>query len=464
MNLPNFVPNMRNYFYILLSFVICSTDTFAQQKQTPQEYIEKFKEFAVIEMHRSGVPASITLAQGILESSSGNSRLAKEANNHFGIKCKSTWTGAVIYADDDAPDECFRAYNNALESYKDHSDFLRNNWRYHELFELEITDYKGWAHGLRKAGYATNRQYGTILINLIERYKLYQYDVAPVPDFNKPQLVSDNEIPIVYAEEGDKAESLARENDLSEKQIRKYNDLPQGEFETGDVVYLKPKRRRGTQRYHTVKPGESMRDISQQYGIKLKHLYRRNRLEKGVEVAPGQKLYMRGRVAKHDSLETLSEEEFIKEKEAEEKKQAFINPHSIEKAPPIVKENIDVPPFHVVAQGDNIYRISEKYHILEEDLLEWNGIKAIELRIGQKIYLSKEEAEKHIKKAAVPPKEVQPSSEEETNDTAETFHTVVKGDTVYSICKKYSITADQLSALNNLNNNTIFIGQKLRVK
>ena len=132
------------------------------QKQTPKEYIEKYKDLAVIEMHRSGVPASITLAQGILESNSGNSRLAKFANNHFGIKCKGSWTGNVIYADDDAPDECFRAYESVLASYQDHSEFLRKNWRYHELFELKRTDYKGWCRGLRKAGYATNPQYANI--------------------------------------------------------------------------------------------------------------------------------------------------------------------------------------------------------------------------------------------------------------------------------------------------------------
>jgi len=160
---------MRPSLTIILSFLILILQA---QKQTPTQYIDRYKELAIIEMHRSGVPASITLSQGVLESSSGNSRLAKFANNHFGIKCKGNWTGKTIYANDDAPDECFRAYGSVLESYKDHSDFLRKNWRYHELFELKITDYKGWCHGLRKAGYATNPQYGKILINLIERYEL----------------------------------------------------------------------------------------------------------------------------------------------------------------------------------------------------------------------------------------------------------------------------------------------------
>jgi len=152
------------FHYTILGCILAVV-SFAQ-KQTPNQYIEKYKDWAIIEMHRSGVPASITLAQGILESSSGNSRLAKYANNHFGIKCKGNWTGKTIYANDDAPDECFRAYESVLESYRDHSEFLRKNWRYHELFELKITDYKGWCRGLRKAGYATNPQYGTILINL----------------------------------------------------------------------------------------------------------------------------------------------------------------------------------------------------------------------------------------------------------------------------------------------------------
>ena len=142
--LPLNAVSMRNIrIYPIVAILLVASAALAQ-KQTPQEYLAKYKELAIIEMHRSGVPASITLAQGVLESNSGNSRVAKFANNHFGIKCKGSWTGKVIYANDDAPDECFRAYESVLASYQDHSEFLRVNWRYHELFELKSTDYKGW--------------------------------------------------------------------------------------------------------------------------------------------------------------------------------------------------------------------------------------------------------------------------------------------------------------------------------
>jgi flagellum-specific peptidoglycan hydrolase FlgJ len=145
-------------------------------KTTTEQYIQQYKDVAIAEMKRSRIPASITLAQGILESGNGNSRLATEANNHFGIKCKKEWTGRTLYEDDDAPQECFRAYPTAEDSYRDHSDFLMKSSRYAFLFDLTPTDYKGWAEGLKKAGYATNPNYPQLLINFIEKHNLQQYD------------------------------------------------------------------------------------------------------------------------------------------------------------------------------------------------------------------------------------------------------------------------------------------------
>jgi len=412
---------------------------------------------AIREMQRAGVPASITMAQGILESSDGNSRLARLGNNHFGIKCKSDWKGKSMLADDDAPDECFRAYNSPEESYKDHSQFLRSNWRYHELFELDITDYKGWAKGLRKAGYATNKSYHTILINLIERHELYKLDLmSPDPLATKP-LVLQNDVPVVYAEKDETLESIADENDLSNRQIYKYNDLEKGQtIKEGDIVYLKPKRRRGSEKYHTLKEGETMYMISQQYGIKLKHLYRRNRLEMGVEPVNGTQLYMKGKRKKADSVEVKSVEE------AEKVVEQFVNPHSveIEKAPPIEKELIDLPPYHVVEKGDNIYRIAEKYHVFEEDLLRWNKISALQLALGRKIYLTEESARKALDKQPVNA----PKTEEKIQPkTTTTYHTVQSGETVYRITRKYNITAEQLRTWNKLTGNNIYVGQKLKV-
>ncbi|MFT4522755.1 MAG: LysM repeat protein [Bacteroidia bacterium] len=452
-----FAESMGKKFLLFTLSATFILDVFGQTKMTRNEYIATYKDYAIIEMHRAGVPASITLAQGILESSDGNSRLASEGNNHFGIKCKSDWKGSTMRADDDAPNECFRAYNSALESYRDHSDFLRSNWRYHELFDLDIMDYRRWAEGLRKAGYATNTSYHTIIINIVEKHQLYQHDLAASPDAAKPMMVSDNEVPMVYAQKGQTFKSIAQKNDLTAKQIYKYNDVPQGhEVEEGDIVYLKPKRRRGTEKYHVLEEGDNMYQISQSYGIKLKHLYRRNRLEIGNEPVVGEKIYMRGKRDKDDVPEIIPPAEIAKKKE-----QVFVNPHTIVKAPPIEREQIELPDYHVVQTGDNIYRIAEKYHVFEEDLLKWNQIDALQLTIGQKIYLTEAGAKASrtkTEKAAVPtiPKVDVASS-------SSTFHLVEKGETVYRICQTYKITDEQLKAWNKLADNNIYAGQRLRV-
>ncbi len=440
---------------------------------------------AVIEMHRSGVPASITLAQGILESSSGNSRLAKYANNHFGIKCKGGWEGDVIYADDDAPDECFRAYGSVLDSYRDHSEFLRTNWRYHPLFELHITDYKGWSRGLRKAGYATNPKYHTILINLIERYQLDQYDKAPIPRNSTATIANNtiNNVPVLVATPAMTVSTIANANDLKDRHIRKWNDLPKdAEIQSGDLVYLKPKRRRGSAESHVVAPGETMHTISQQYGIKLKQLYKKNRMEYGTQAAEGQKLNMRKKIPKDSSVELA-----VPKPAWEEPEEDFVNPHSMQTidsselgdAGPKNVISIEKPDYHTVAKGDNIYRIAEKYRVFEEDLMAWNpAMNPAALQIGQRIYLSVEayaehegdlEIEKNVKiPEQIPVEEIK--SEEELNELVEeisvsgpVYHQVVKGDTVYALCRRYGISADQLKAWNGLDSVSIQIGQKLQV-
>lgn len=470
---------MRPYLTIILSFFILILQA---QKQTPTQYIDRYKELAVIEMHRSGVPASITLSQGVLESSSGNSRLAKFANNHFGIKCKGNWTGKTIYANDDAPDECFRAYGSVLESYKDHSDFLRKNWRYHELFELKITDYKGWCHGLRKAGYATNPQYGKILINLIERYELYQYDTQKLLQNETPEEGKKiNGVPVKIATKEETVRSIAEDNYLKDKHIRKWNDLPKDEeIKAGEVVYLKPKRRRGSEDKHIVTKTDNMRGISQTYGIKLKHLYKKNRMETGTEPKVGEVLYMQKKRDSDDPVKTQAK----KPNWEEEKK--FINPSAVnqnridstnfDNPGAINKVTIEVPDFHLVVKGDNIYRIAEKYHVFEEDILKWNpSLNPNTMQIGQKIILKEELADIHnLKKQEI---ETQPNKTTDTDlnkmDTEEMqkniavdgtmTHMVIKGDTMYNICKRYGITVDQLKEWNNLENITIQIGQKLIV-
>ena len=473
---------MRRLRIVQLVLLLSVAGSTLAQKQTPQEYIAKYKDLAIIEMHRSGVPASITLAQGVLESNSGNSRLAKFANNHFGIKCKSSWTGNVIYANDDAPDECFRAYESVLDSYKDHSDFLRKNWRYHPLFELNQLDYKGWCHGLRKAGYATNPQYGKILISLINKYELNEYDEAKLPGTELPDLIlgeSVNGVPVKTVQPGETVKTIAEDNYVKDKHIRKWNDLPaDAKLEPGEIVYLKPKRRRGSEEMHVVTKGEDMRAISQQYGIKLKQLYRKNRMETGTEPKEGEILYMQKKRKSEDPIELAK-----KDPQWKEEAEVFVNPHTVPKKVlettdfsnpgALNKVEVEVPEYHTVAKGDNIYRIAERYHIFEEDILKWNkNLNPMKMTVGQKIYLkntsksagtpSKIEKPKAPEKAINTEAEIEKIKKEIVVDGPLT-HVVVKGDTLYGICRRYSVTEDQLKKWNNLSTITIHLGQKLKV-
>ena len=448
-------------------FLLISAIVFAQPaKMSSDQYIVKYKDIAIAELYRSGVPASITLAQGILESQNGNSRLAREANNHFGIKCKSTWTGKTIIADDDAVGECFRAYESVQESYKDHSNFLRENWRYSECFKLERTDYSSWADGLKKAGYATNPKYNTLITGLIERYNLHQYDLAPMPAGVVPEFeVKNNNIPLIYAQEGESINGIAQKNDIDSKLIYRYNDLPKGTaIEPGDMVYLKPKKRKGSEPYHIVQEGENIHDLSQIYGIKLKQLYKKNKIEPGEEVAVGTILYLQKK--RDDKPVTISKEEL--ERQEKEKKDAAENEKKIKETEAknalekeaAAEEKIINSGYYTLKAGDNLYRISEKYHVFMEDLLEWNGIVSTDgLKVGDKIYLTKEAAAK-----AGLAKNTDPKKEREKAETKAKVHTVVKGETAYRICKTYGINTSQLMDWNGLKSvESIREGQKLKV-
>jgi LysM repeat protein len=282
----------------------------SEYRLSRKEYIDTYKEEAIREMLRAGIPASITLAQGILESADGNSPLAKYANNHFGIKCHKGWTGERFIMDDDEKNECFRKYYSVYDSYRDHSDFLTGRSRYAALFELKITDYKGWAKGLKKAGYATNPKYADILIRIIEDNELYQYDkVKKVPKREpqpEPVAIADkldahdrairlqNNIKYTVVKQDDSFFKIANELDMGLWQLYKYNDMKKGDvLEPGQVLYLQPKRGKGTEPTHKVKKGDSMWMISQMYGIRLKKLYKRNAMEPGTEPPVGTVLFLR---------------------------------------------------------------------------------------------------------------------------------------------------------------------------
>lgn len=291
------------------------------QRITRAEYIEKYKDLAIKNMRDHKIPASITLAQGLLESDDGNSLLASKYNNHFGIKCHSSWSGKRTYKDDDTQKECFRVYPSVQDSYDDHSVFLHKP-RYAKCFELEITDYKNWALELKKAGYATNPKYPQLLVDIIEENELYRYDKEALGEskpaktgkedpasnefddidyYNKPIVrQSKNNIKYIEASEGDTPKKIADKLDMGPWQIRKYNDVDKNyRFSSGDIVYLQPKRNKAAANFHEVKTGETIWDISQQYGIKIKSIYKLNDLPKNSPLVPGQKLKLRKNPLKH---------------------------------------------------------------------------------------------------------------------------------------------------------------------
>ncbi len=272
-----------NFFFYLLLGLVATLPVKGQKRHSHyQDYIEKYKSEAIGQMQRYHIPASITLAQGLLESGAGRSTLTRKSNNHFGIKCGSRWTGKKTYHDDDARGECFRVYKNARESYEDHSRFLATNRRYADLFKLKVTDYKGWARGLKKAGYATSPTYATKLIELIELYNLHHFDQAKLDGkwiVYPHETFLANELLYIIARDGDTFEALSEEFGISVRKLRKYNDLYKGyRLQAGDIIYLEKKHRRARKPYiiHRVMPGESMYLISQKYGIRLDRLYKLN--------------------------------------------------------------------------------------------------------------------------------------------------------------------------------------------
>lgn len=285
---------------------LMASTLFAQVDANYQAYIEQYKDLAITEQERHAIPASITMAQALLESSAGVSRLATIGNNHFGIKCGKDWTGDVMHHDDDQLGECFRKYKKPIESFEDHSLFLKRQ-RYAFLFQYDITDYKAWANGLSRAGYATDPTYPEKLIKIIETYDLAKLDtkakaVEPAEDApNYEQLwgyieIENNGVRCVRVITKDKLSNVAKAFKMSEKKLLYYNDLMANMdvLEAGDYVYLWFKKNRADSRFeeHTVEAGESMHSISQLYGIKLKKLYKLNDLEYGTPAEVGKVLQL----------------------------------------------------------------------------------------------------------------------------------------------------------------------------
>ncbi len=302
---------------ITLACILLTTLNLSAERR--KKYIHKYKKIAIQEMLRTGIPASIGLAQGILESGDGNSNLALDANNHFGIKCHD-WTGKTYTMDDDAKDECFRKYNHPEESWLDHSKFLTSRPRYAELFQLKTTDYKGWARGLKAAGYATNPKYADLLIKIIEEEGLHEYDRKvketidiqvdiPIEEFTEATTPTNNisyrkreemrnGVTCILAQSGDNFNKIGSYYGIKLRKLLEYNDRTSTVLKIGEVVFLKRKPRRAARGYefHRVKAGEDLYRISQMYGVRIKNLSKYNYLsEEETSLTEGEKIYLRSK-------------------------------------------------------------------------------------------------------------------------------------------------------------------------
>ncbi len=416
---------MKAVFILFLLFV--STTLFTQDAVI-QNYIESYKDVAIEEMYRTGIPASIKLAQAVLESNAGRSELSTGASNHFGMKCGPAWEGDEFYRKDDDRDRkgrliksCFRVYDSPIESFIAHSEFLMNPakaYRYGTLFDIPRTDYKSWAWGLKKAGYATNPKYANLLISLIEMYHLYTYDYyerndivhltveqlleknhyqtskathtrlddhtvkalvkesyTPLSFERKRKVIKNNGVKMIYAFAGDTPEKIARDLGILSDKIIEYNEhivSSQQSLIRSEYIYLEKKKRKykGGRKHHLVLEGESMHSIAQKYGIELNYLHMRNRLEPGLEPALGSKLVLRGMIKeKHRPAIRPDKSVFVKN----------VLDKPIYNAPAAVE--------YIVKQGDTLYAIAKMYQTDVDTLKVQNQLASNEIFPGQKIVI-----------------------------------------------------------------------------
>jgi LysM repeat protein len=394
-----------------LPFVLClllaGQALFAQNSEIIRTYIASYKDIAMEEMVRTGVPASITLAQGIHETFAGQSKLVKESNNHFGIKCKSDWKGESVTHDDDARGECFRKYTSAADSYRDHSDFLKNRPHYASLFTIDPTDYESWAWGLKKAGYATNPKYPQILIKLIKDYNLQDYtlialgkkepgeqviwasrteaaqetatapaeqpmgvSIAPRPSYPSGTFRI-NETSVVYAEKGTSFLALAQEHNIPLSRLFDFNDMtPVEEAAQGQLIYLQRKRKTGVNEIHVVAQGETLYDIAQTEGIRMENLLAYNQLKPGMQPRTGEKIYLKEEAPAMPKLASASP----------------VAPASIKIVRAEREEDYLV---HVVQPKETLYSITKKYSVSLDDVVKWNNLPSPDLKTGQELRINK---------------------------------------------------------------------------
>jgi len=402
---------------IIFFLLMVTAGASAQKTEDVVNYINTYRDIAIAEMQRTGVPAAIKLAQGIHETQAGTSDLVRKSNNHFGIKCKNTWTGDKVYHDDDARGECFRSYTEPEQSYRDHSDFLKASPRYAFLFQLDPTDYKSWATGLRQAGYATNYRYAQILIKLIEDYNLEQYTLIAmgklppvndavvannatgntssvviqalnptVPGQNSPGAAAEpkiavpvpsypdgefsiNRARVVFVKEGTALLTVAEEHHISFARLLDFNDLFDGDVIKYDqLIFLQRKRKSGATEFHTVQPGETLYYICQAEGIRMESLLAYNLLTEKMQPAPGEKLYLQATAPARPLL-------------AEEKK--AIMKEAVVQA---VAKPADATT-HIVQTKETLYSISKKYGVSMEQLRSWNKLDTMDVKIGQQLLI-----------------------------------------------------------------------------
>lgn len=414
--------------------VVLAVSLQAQSKQDVFDYIERYKQIAIDEMVRAKIPASITLAQGILESGAGKSPLCRNSNNHFGIKCKEEWKGKKYYHDDDRPQECFRVYADPRDSYVDHSDFLLTRQWYAPLFQLPITSYKYWAYGLKEAGYATNPKYAPMLIDYIEQYGLAEYDkigVAKIeekdkmmkqPETGEPLqakaeskiVVTDvrhkeqhkkelqkeagraeflvNGLRAIKAEGNEDPLKVAMEYDIDYAFVMQYNDLTTGErFKEGQFVFLQPKKLRANEATYIVQPGESMHDVAQKTGIKLRELYSKNMMKPNEQAYAGEPLNLQEK--KSAPPRVMSYEDFLRaQRKATQSQKAPTEktnaPNNTVAALTQSKIEINTSEYQV-QPSDTLYSIARKFNTSVDELKQINNLEGTDVRAGQTLVVSK---------------------------------------------------------------------------
>jgi len=423
----------------------------AEVKATVEEYIQKYKAISIQEMQKHGIPASITLAQGILESGMGTSILAVKGNNHFGIKCHIEWNGPTMKHTDDAPDECFRVYSDPIQSYIDHSQFLLTRPRYAFLFKLKTNDYIGWAHGLKKAGYATNPRYAEMLIDVINRHQLHVYDMdlsveemeafrdklkeqeketlialqkqnvkigagstqVQIPVAKQPVLIANagnavfynNKVKVVRLQKGQSLNDVSYIHNVSLKKLNTYNDLTaKQEVSEGQLIYLASKKNKAKQKKHLVLAHETLWSISQFHGVKLSKLYERNFLKPGEEPAVGATVYLNKTAPKKPAVRSAKD----------------IKPADV--IVPVVTNNDIVLPAKPAPTYSNPNPSKPAPRVVETPVAQ----------------------------------NAQPAQAQKVM-----YHTVQTGDTLYNISKRYNVTVTQIKQWNQILDDTIKLGQQL---